>query len=195
MRWNQLFWISMVGLLVTVTTGCANKLNEPSTAQTSSPVVIDRRTPGTVIDDEIVEIKAIQAVFQDPALNDQAHLNITSYNGIVLLSGEAPNDGLKRRAGDIVSRIEKVRQVHNEVRIAAPSTMIVRGGDSYLSAKVKAALFADEQVPAHRIKVVTENSTVYLMGLATQSEADSATQVARKVGGVQRVVKLFEYTR
>ncbi|NKC16150.1 MAG: BON domain-containing protein [Gammaproteobacteria bacterium] len=185
-RQFSLFTAALLGAMLL--TGCATQPSQQST-------ILDRRTPGTVIDDELIEIRGVQAFFQDKAINEQTHINVTSYNGIILLSGEAPTEALKQRATTLVSNIEKVRQVYNEVRAAAPSTLGVRGSDAYLSAKVKTALFAHGNVPAHLIKVVTENSTVFLMGLTTRAEADAATNVARKIGGVQRVVKLFEYIR
>ena len=94
---------------------------------------------------------------------------------------------------NLVSNIPKVRQIYNELTLAAPSTLLSRSNDTYLSAKVKTALIADEYISAHSVKVVSESGTVFLMGLVTRSEADRVTQVVRQVKGVQRVVKLFEY--
>jgi osmotically-inducible protein OsmY len=92
-----------------------------------------------------------------------------------------------------VADVPKVRKVHNEVVVAAPSSMLSRSGDTLTTGKVKTALVNDEGIDAARVKVVTENGVVFLMGLVTQKEADSATEVARRVGGVQRVVRIFEY--
>jgi osmotically-inducible protein OsmY len=154
---------------------------------------VDRRTTGTLIDDEVIEFKSVAALIEDADLWDQAHLSVTSFNGITLLSGEAPTDILKSRAGKIVANIRKVRHVYNELVVAAPSSVLSRSNDSYLSAKVKSALLAADNIQANHVKVVTEAGTVFLMGLLSRQEADVATDVTRRVGGVQRVVKLFEY--
>lgn len=156
----------------------------------------DRRTVGTFIDDQGIELKARTAIFNDRDLNRQIHINITSYNGIVLLSGEAPSEELRARAETITRGVEKVRLVHNEMTIAAPSSMMTRSSDTLITGKVKTSLFGIKGLEGFdptRVKVVTENGTVYLMGLVYRNEADAVTQQARQVGGVQRVVKLFEY--
>lgn len=165
-------------------------------AATGASVVHDRRTAGTVVEDQSIELKAKTGLFKDEELRQQTHLNVTSYNNIVLLSGEAPNAVLKQRAGKIVASVEKVRHVHNEVQIAAPSSMMSRSSDSVITAKVKTSMLGIkglEDFDPTRVKVVTENSVVFLMGLVTRKEAGAVTEAARQVSGVQRVVKLFEY--
>lgn len=163
---------------------------------TGAAVAHDRRTTGTMIEDQNIEIKAASALAKDPELKSRAHLNVTSYNLVVLLSGEAPSEELKVRAGRIVRGIERVKRVHNEVVVAAPSSMMTRSSDTMITARVKTALLGIkgfEDFDGTRVKVVTENGTVFLMGLVRRAEADAATEAARTVGGVQRVVKLFEY--
>ena len=130
---------------------------------------------------------------EDTKLAEQAHLSLTSFNGITLLSGEAPSEALKERAGELVKGVRKVRHVYNELVVAAPSSVLSRSNDGYLSAKVKSAFLGAANITANHVKVVTEAGTVFLMGLLKQSEANAATEVARRVGGVRRVVKLFEY--
>lgn len=192
---NKAFRIALLGATVlagTVLGGCA-AVGVGAAAGAGASVAVDRRTPGTVIDDQIIEVNALRSLAADAELWQQAHLNVTSYNGVVLLSGEAPSEAMRTRSADVVSRISKVRHVHNEVVVAAPSTLLSRSSDAYVTTKVKAALVAEKAIAAHRVKVVTENGTVFLMGLASPQEADTATEVARRVGGVQRVVRLFEY--
>ncbi|MDV3237397.1 MAG: BON domain-containing protein [Gammaproteobacteria bacterium] len=165
-------------------------------AATGVTVAHDRRTAGTFVEDQTIELKANAALRDDPDLSTQAHLNVTSFNMIVLLSGEAPSEALRQRAGELVSNVEKVRRVHNEVLVAAPSSVMTRSSDTLITARVKTALFGIkgmEDFDPTRVKVVTENGTVFLMGLLTRAEADAAARAASGIGGVQRVVKLFEY--
>lgn len=163
-------------------------------AATGAAVAYDRRTPGTFIDDGLIEMKARGKIQEDEELWKYAHINVTSYNNIVLLTGEAPSEALRQRAAESVRQIQKVRKVHNEIVVAAPSSMLSRSGDTWITGKVKTSLLNAEGVDAARIKVVTENGVVYLMGLVTPQEAEAATEVTRKVNGVQKVVKIFEYS-
>ena len=165
-------------------------------AASGATAVHDRRTVGTFIDDEGIELKSRIAIFNEKELNSQIHINIISINGVVLLVGQAPTEELRMQAETITRGIPKVRLVHNEMTIAAPNSYMVRSSDSMITAKVKTGLFGikglDDFDPT-RVKVVTENGFVYLMGILTQAEANAVTNRARQVGGVQKVVKLFEY--
>jgi len=111
----------------------------------------------------------------------------------VLLTGEAPNQDLREQVANIVRNINEVRKVHNELQVAAPSSMVSRSADTWITGKVKTALLNTKKVDVTRIKIVTENGVVYLLGLVNSQEADAATDIARRVSGVQRVVKVFEY--
>lgn len=163
-------------------------------AAAGASAAVDRRTTGTLVEDEAIELKAVRAILSDKDLNSQAHLNVTSYNMVVLLTGETPTEELRQRAEQIVRGVEKVGAVHNEISIAAPSSMITRSSDTVITSKVKTKLLADKNIEGVNIKVVTENGVVYLMGLATRAEAERATETARQTGGVQKVVKVFQYT-
>jgi osmotically-inducible protein OsmY len=171
--------------------GCAAAVVTGAAA--GAAAIYDRRTTGTFIDDEFIELKAIDAIGNDQELHEQAHLNVTSFNNIVLLTGETPNEALRERTAELVRNLPKVRKVHNEIVVAAPSSMLSRTGDTWITGKVKTGLLNAHQLDAARVKVVTENGVVYLMGLVTRQEADAATDVTRQVDGVQRVVKVFEY--
>jgi osmotically-inducible protein OsmY len=164
-------------------------------AAAGGAAVYDRRTVGSFVDDEGVELKTRMAIFNDKDLNSQIHINITSFNGIVLLSGEAPTAELRARAENITRGVEKVRLVHNEMSIAAPSSIMTRSSDTLITGKVKTSMFGIKGLEGFsptRVKVVTENGTVYLMGMVYRTEAAAVTEKARQVSGVQRVVKLFE---
>jgi osmotically-inducible protein OsmY len=165
-------------------------------AAVGANAVHDRRTVGTYIDDEGIELKARLAIIDNKDLNSQIHINIISINGVVLLVGQAPSEDLRMQAETITRGIPKVRLVHNEMTIAAPNSYMVRSSDSMITAKVKTGLFGIKGLEGFdptRVKVVTENGVVYLMGILSQAEANAVTDRARQVGGVQKVVKLFEY--
>lgn len=182
----------LLAALVTQLAGCAAAAVGAGAA-TGAAVAYDRRTAGTFVDDEIIEWKVRKALVDDPDVRTQAHVSVTSFNNIVLLSGEAPSEALKARAAELARQVPSVRGVHNELAIAAPSSMLARSSDTVTTAKVKSALLAARTADATRVKVVTERGTVYLLGLLTRDEAEQITEVVRRVGGVQRVVRLFEY--
>lgn len=160
---------------------------------TGASVAYDRRTAGTMLDDQNIELKAVGALQSDEELWRHSHINVVSFNNIVLLTGETPSEALRQRAAEHVRQLPKVRKVHNEIKIAAPSSMLSRSGDSWITGKVKASLLNQLALDVNRVKVVTENGVVFLMGLVTQAEAEKATEIARQVKGVQRVVRIFEY--
>jgi osmotically-inducible protein OsmY len=185
--------------------GCAPVVIGGAVAGTAV-VANSRRSPGSFLDDETIEVKARLAILENKELNSQVHVNITSYDGIVLLTGEAPTAQLRTEVENLVKKVPElenltrenpaVSRVHNEITIAAPSSFMTRTSDSLVTAKVKTELLGITDIKGFngtRVKVVTENGTVYLMGLLTHKEADAVTEKARQVGGVQRVVKLFEY--
>lgn len=180
-------------LSLSVITGCAAVAVGGATGAAAAH---DRRSTGAFIDDEIIEWKAIGVLRNDKELYSQSHINVISYDGVILLSGETPNEGLRTRAADHVRAIDKVRKVHNEIILAAPSAMMSRSSDTVITGQVKTKLFGIkglEGFDATRVKVVTENGTVYLMGKLRHVEADAVTDTTRQVKGVQRIVRLFEY--
>nr|VFK58337.1 MAG: Osmotically-inducible protein OsmY, contains BON domain [Candidatus Kentron sp. TUN]VFK65692.1 MAG: Osmotically-inducible protein OsmY, contains BON domain [Candidatus Kentron sp. TUN]VFK67217.1 MAG: Osmotically-inducible protein OsmY, contains BON domain [Candidatus Kentron sp. TUN] len=156
-------------------------------------IIHDRRSTGALVDDQIIEVKARNSLRTDENLWSQSHINVTCFNNITLLSGETPNDFLRDRAAEIVKQVPVVKKVHNEIAVVAPSSALSRSSDTWITGKVKTSLIAKGEIDATRIKVVTERGIVYLMGLVTRQEADIATDIVRRVGGVQRVIKLFEY--
>jgi len=160
---------------------------------TGVAVAHDRRTAGTVIEDQSIELKAGQGFRDDAEINENAHINVTSYNNVVLVTGETPTEEMKKRAIDIVTNVPKVSHVYDELTIAAPSSLVSRSSDSLITSKVKTRLLTLDNFDGTRVKVVTEKGVVYLMGLLRRDESDRATEAARQVGGVQKVVKLFQY--
>ncbi len=151
----------------------------------------DRRTSGTYIEDQRIEIKGEKDIIEQ--IGDNIHANVTSYNRNVLLTGEAIDEASKAKAEAIVKNIENVRSVTNELTIDTKSQLTERNNDTFITSKVKARMIKENRFPVNYVKVVTEAATVYLMGLVTHKEADDAVEIARGTDGVQKVVKVFEY--
>ncbi len=189
-------WIVSGTLLITalLLNGCVPLVVVGGAAATAS-VVHDRRTTGSIVEDQAIELRVINGLAKDKELSKQSHINVTSYDYIVLLSGETPSEAFRTRAGEIARAQKEVRRVHNELVIAAPSSMMTRSSDSLITSKVKSALFKvkAEGFDPTRVKVVTENGTVFLMGLLHRQEASEVTEQARKISGVQRIVTLYRY--
>jgi osmotically-inducible protein OsmY len=153
-------------------------------------VAVDRRTSGAQVEDETIELKGSTRLRD--ALGDRSHIDITSYNRQVLLTGEVPSEQAKQQAEQIVSRVDNVKGIVNELAVLPPSTLGQRSSDALITGKVKASLIDEKDLYVGAYKVVTERGVVYLMGRVTQREADKATQLARTISGVQRVVRIFE---
>lgn len=153
----------------------------------------DLRPSKTMLEDEAIELTSLDKLYNDPELVKTVHINVTSYNHVVLLTGEAISSALRDKAIEIVRNINKVKRVHNEIRIAGLTDLKSRSKDTWITSKVKTRMLTTENFDATRIKVVTENKTVYLMGLVSQSQGHQAAELARHIDGVERVVKLFEY--
>jgi osmotically-inducible protein OsmY len=152
----------------------------------------DRRTLGAQIDDKNVVLKANRALADHPATAEGSNINVTSYNGVMLLTGQTRTEQIRQQAGALVAKIDGVRDVQNQIRLGNNTGMTTRTRDSWISTKVKTQLLADEEVSGLNIKVVTENAEVFLMGLVTDQEAAKAVDIARHVDGVARVVRAFE---
>jgi osmotically-inducible protein OsmY len=167
--------------------GCA-----PLTA-TGAAVTGDRRTTGTVMDDEGIERRAYDLFNADVELDQACHLNATSYNEQVLLTGECPTEQLRRKAVDYAGRVGKVRHIFNEIVLAAPSTLASRSNDGLITTKVRAKLITIKNLPNSNIKVVTEAGVVFMMGLVDETSGNIAAEATATVGGVSKVVKLFEH--
>ncbi len=154
-------------------------------------VATDRRTSGSQVDDEVIELKS-KGRMGEAFPDDRARINTTSYNRMVLLTGEVPSEADKTTAEQVVARIDNVVSVVNELRVGPPNTFSERTKDAFVTAKVKASLIDAKDLFANSIKVVTHRGVVYLMGRVTEREATRAAEVARGVSGVVKVVRVFE---
>lgn len=153
-------------------------------------VATDRRTSGAQLEDEGIELRSLGRINEH--LGSRVHVNVTSYNRVVLITGEVPSAQDKQLVEQIVSRVENVRSVANELAVLGASSLTQRSSDALITGKVKAAMVDSKDLFANAFKVVTERGVVYLMGRVTQREADRATEMARSTGGVQKVVRLLE---
>lgn len=172
--------------------GCSSVL----TSTRNSPIEDDRgtRTIGSKIDDSLIETKvSVNIAKANADLDKGSHIVVSSYNGVVLLAGQTPRADLKSLAEQTAGQVQRVKKVHNELQVMQPSSILARNNDAWLTTKIKAQMLGDASVPSTRIKVITENGIVYLLGLVTQGEANAATNVVQGVSGVQKIVKLFEY--
>ena len=180
-----------LGLCLAVS-GCSSVLTAPR----DDPIADNRgtRTIGSKIDDSLIETKAaVNIAKAHPDLDQGSHIVVASYNGVVLLAGQTPRAELKETAERAAGSVQRVKRVHNELQILQPSSALARSNDSWLTTKIKTQMLADNSVPGSRIKVITENGIVYLLGLVTRQEGNRATNLVQSVSGVQRIVKLFEY--
>lgn len=190
MHARYIFLITLLGV-ITLAQGCAPVIL--AGGATAGVVATDRRTFGAFVDDSAIELKARKALNSDPEIGDDVHVNITSLNGIVLLTGETTTGELRDRVIEHIRNIQGIRRVVNEIRVAEPRAFMYTSNDSWITGKVKSRLIGTENIPSAHIKVVTENSVVYLMGLVTQKEGELAASSTQQVSGVARIVKLFEY--
>ena len=153
-------------------------------------VATDRRTSGAQLEDETIQLRAAGRIRE--SVGDRVHVNVNSYNRQVLLTGEVPNAQDRQLVEQIVSRVENVRAIVNELGVMGNSTLTQRSSDSLITGRVKAAMVDAKDIFANSFKVVTERGTTYLMGRVTQREANRATEITRSTPGVQRVVRVLE---
>lgn len=181
----------LMAILVLALAGCVTVLD----ATTDEPIRRDpgKRTFGTYIDDkQLKTIISVNLKKADPYL-EQANVNVTIYNGLVLLTGQVPTKSLREKAGEVARDVNKVRQVYNELQVLPNTSFLSRTNDSWLATKVNTKLMAHKDIDSSRVIVVVENGTVFLMGLLSRVQAEKITEVARSTRGVAKVVRAIEY--
>lgn len=182
--------LCLCGFVVSHFSGCARVIH----ATTSEPVQIsnNQRSLGTRLNDDKLETYArVNILKADPAF-ENARVNIDSFNGFVLLTGQVPSEHLRQLAGDTVGALNSVRQVHNELQVGTQARFGSQSLDAWITTKIKSRLLASS-IQSRRIHIITEAQTVFLMGLVSRHEADRIAEVARTSDGVKQVVKVFEY--
>jgi osmotically-inducible protein OsmY len=188
-RWGRpLVALTLAAAAVSQLTGCVALVG--GAAVGGALMYTDRRTSGAQIDDESIELKGGQRAGE--VLGDKGHVNVTSYNHIVLVTGEVPEETDKEAVGKALAGIDSVKSVQNELEVGFTSSISSRSNDTYITSKVKTSLIDAKDIQSNAIKVVTERGNVYLMGIVSQHEADRASDVARGVSGVKKVVRVFQ---
>ncbi len=182
-------WLAAAGVALPLLSGCAAVVLGGAVGG-GVLLAEDRRTVGTVTEDQGIEVKASSRIGEKV---QGAHININSFNRQVLLTGEVPTAAARDDAERVTRSIENVRGVFNELQVGPNTALSVRTNDAYLTSKVKARFVDGQNFSPVHVKVTSENGVVHLMGLVKRAEADAATEVARTTGGVQKVVRLFEY--
>ena len=191
-RFSSPFRMALLAVAVTSTTllgACAPLIIGGAMVGTALSVT-DRRTSGAQVEDQAIELKAVARLRETvPA---EANVSVTSYNRTVLITGEAPTEAARTAAEQAVARIDNVRATVNELAVMGSTSVSARSNDSILTSKVKAAFVDTKDLQANAFKVVAERGTIYLLGRVTEREAGRATEIARSVGGVGKVVRVFE---
>ena len=180
----------LITALIATLSGCGSFM-----ATMQSDTIEDdpgERTYGQQLDDENIETKAVVNIHAADEAFDEAHIIVISYNGYVLLAGQVQTEALKAKATEVVRKVRDVRRIYNELDISAPSSAMSRTSDTWITTKVKSWLLGSSEIEGGRVKVVTENGTVFLMGLASQAEEKRIVKMASGISGVQRVVSLLE---
>ncbi|PTN11912.1 BON domain-containing protein [Nitrosomonas aestuarii] len=160
-------------------------------AGTGAIVSEDRRTSGIFIEDESIELKSSRRIYEQ--LGNQVHINVTSFNRIVLLTGETPSETMKEEATRLVRSIQNVRNVINEITVGEKSSLASRSKDTFITSKVKSRFLASRKFQINHIKILTEKGVVFLLGMVRRDEADNAAEIASSTSGVSKVVRVFEY--
>jgi osmotically-inducible protein OsmY len=190
---NNIATLLAICITVIILQGCTAAVVGGAAA--TAAVAHDRRTTGTIVEDQSIELKVYDLISKDERFKQQSSIHVTSYNMVVLLTGQASDQALRSKAERLASSIERVRRVVNEIEIGSTSTLVENSRDVALTTEVKVRL-AKINIPDFdplRVKVVTERGAVFLLGLITKKEADAVTDVVRHISGVRRVVRVFEY--
>ncbi|OOR99969.1 osmotically-inducible protein OsmY [Haemophilus paracuniculus] len=191
---KRLSMFAVLGVSVISLSGCIATA-VVTTAAVATKVATDPRSAGTQIDDETLEEKVAYNLNKDAQLQQEARINVVSYSGRILLVGQAPSDAAKEAAGNIASGVDGVKEVYNEIRVTENAGVAQIATDSWITTKIKSKLLVNGDVKSTDVKVITENGEVFLMGNLTASQTNAATEVARNVNGVKKVVKVISYLR
>lgn len=170
--------------------GCA--VAAVSGAATGIAMANDRRTTGAIVEDQTNEMKALKVCIQNQDIWKKSHISAISYNNTLLLVGQTPDENFKREVENEILQISKIQKVHNELAIKNPIPMSARSEDAWITTQIKAKMFGKRDLNPARVKVITEDGIVYLMGLTTEDEEMKATEIARSTPGVEKVVQIFE---
>ncbi|SDY34071.1 Osmotically-inducible protein OsmY, contains BON domain [Nitrosomonas sp. Nm58] len=192
MNYSKYYPLPLV-LLLSILSGCVPLMVAGVGVGTGTGALMneDRRSSGIFIEDQSIELKTNRRINEQ--LGRDARINVTSFNRNVLLTGEVPNEFMRSEAEKLTMSVDNVRNVFNEISISEKTALSIRTNDSLITSKVKGRFLSERKFQINYVKVVTENSIVYLLGLVTREEGDSAAQIASTTAGARKVVKVFEY--
>ncbi|MFT3742229.1 MAG: BON domain-containing protein [Gammaproteobacteria bacterium] len=191
-RFKQVQYGLLIGLVLTLTTGCIPAAFVAGAGATGM-VVYDKRNMLTMMEDRDMTNLMLKKLGDDPQLREQTHIAVASFNHVMLLAGQASNDALRTRVYQLANSIPNVKRIYNQITVEPPIDSKTEAQDSWITAKVKSLILAERGINSNQVKVVTENGVVYLMGVMTHGQADTVADVASHVSGVTQVVKIFEY--
>lgn len=174
--------------------GCVPALIVAGAGAGTAVIAQDSRSFSTIKQDAEATKTAQSAILHDPQLKRHSHINVAVYNHVALMVGQAQSPELRDRAFNIVSGTQNIKHVYNQVKISGSTSLVEQSNDAWLTSKVKSVFLTTNRLRSDRIKVVTENGVVYLMGLVSESQGELAANTARRVDGVREVVKVFQYT-
>lgn len=157
-------------------------------------VVYDHRTIKSTLEDTSIANKIADKIKSVPELKNDSHIEVAVFNRVVLLAGETPTPALRQQAEELARTVPGTVKIYNQITIQGPTSSLTRTSDSWITTKIRGEMLATENLKSSSIKVVTENGVVYLMGIVKREQADTAVDIARQVSGVQKVVKIFQYT-
>ncbi len=191
---KKIIYLSLLLATLGSLQSCALVVVGAASAVTTAAVVNDHRSLQTITDDKNIEFTAANRISNNPSLSQNSHIVVVSFNHAVLLAGQVPSQDVRQRVESLIQALPKVARVYNELEVSAPTTPTVQSNDAWVTTKVKTEMLETKGLHSGQIKVVTENSSVYLMGIVSHHQARLASDVARRVNGVKRIVTLFEYT-
>ena len=180
-------------MAIILLTACATAPTNTENGESSVNISPGTRTLGTLYDDQYIETTATKLIRKASIALDESRLSVVSVNSIVLLVGQVPDELSRNQAAQVVQTIPNIRQVHNNLTIGPPISLLSRANDTLITTHLKSMMIGETLFPSTRVKVVTEDSVVYLMGLVTQEEANWAVRITQRGSGIKKIVKVFEY--
>jgi len=187
--------ILLVLIILGVLPGCVPVVAGTAVGATGGSLLYDRRPMKVILKDDDVAYAIERKLFYVNDIKNQCHVGITSYNGVMLLVGQAPTQALKDQITAVAKTVPGIKRLYNQMTLGAPTSYLTRTSDSWITTKVKTKLLMAKHLKSGQFKVLTENGTVFLMGVVSRSQAQLAVSITRRADGVQKVVKVFEYTR
>ncbi len=185
--------IVVLALIISCLSACIPVALVAAGATAGGAIVYDKRSMKTMAQDRDTASITLKKINDDPQLRDQTHIAISTFNGLMLMAGQAPTEELRNQAYQIANSTPNVKRIYNEITIEPPTSTTTQSQDAWLTTRVKSAMLAEKGLHSSQIKVITENGAVYLMGIVTHKQADLAATVASQTSGVKKVVRIFEY--